>query len=106
MTDKVVEWDIDANLPMYTRDYLKMKTEEVKNRPRVILAGTTEAAVNFCREHNLHPTDVTIVRGITSIEGLRFRYEDVFRVPGWSKRTDIEEIEDRILSTHIIMCPR
>lgn len=106
MVDAGIEWDIDANLPMYTRDYLKMQDLERKDKPKVILAASTAAAVNFCREKGLTPAHVIVVRDTRDLEGRRFRYEDVVRVQGWSTRPDIEEIEERILRTHIICSPR
>lgn len=108
MVDESVEWDIDANLPMYTRDYLKMKKDENKERLKLVLAATPYGARKFCEEINLNFNlpNVIIIRNVQNLEGLRFRYEDVLRAPGWSERPDIEEIEDRILRTHIIMSPR
>ncbi len=70
---------------------------------KIILAANTRDAVNFCRENNLIANQVVIVRDVRSIEGLRFRYEDVIRVKGWSNHYEIEDIEDRILKIHIMM---
>lgn len=50
--------------------------------------------------------ELHFVDGVRSIEGLRFRYEDVIRVPGWWKNPEIEEIEERILRTHITNSPQ
>lgn len=69
----------------------------------VILANDERAAQDFCSKNNLSRMDTVIVRGVHSIEGLRFRYGAVVRLSGWSKRSDIEEIEERILRTHVAL---
>lgn len=73
---------------------------------KLILAANERTARNYCFDNNFGPPEVFVIGTVQSIEGLRFRYEDVIRVPGWSNHPDIEAIEDYILRTHIAMSPR
>lgn len=70
---------------------------------KVILANYELDVKVFLSKNNLDPKEYVVARTIQSLQGLRFRYEDVIRLPGWSKRSDIEEMEDRILRTHVAM---
>jgi hypothetical protein len=70
---------------------------------KVILAANSREAIKFAQKHNLDAKDYLIVYGLRTLEGLHFRYEDVIRVPGWSQNPEIEDIEDRILRTHIAL---
>lgn len=72
------------------------------DRFHVVLAETAFVAREYVGIIELKG-DLHIVDGVRSIEGLRFRYEDVLRVPGWWKNPEIEEIEERILRTHVTM---
>lgn len=74
----------------------------------IVLAANPRAAQEFIHKYqtNVSPKAFFIVKGVSSIEGLRFRYENVIRVPGWSQNPEIEEIEDRILRTHVTNQPR
>lgn len=70
------------------------------DRFHVVLAENAFVALEYVKLIDLKG-EWHIVDGVRSIEGLRFRYEDVLRVPGWWKNPEIEEIEERILRTHV-----
>lgn len=72
---------------------------------KLILAGTPYGARKFCEEHKIivDNEEVIVIASVRTLEGLRFRYRDVIRVPGWQTRDDIEEIEARILLTEVTM---
>ena len=70
---------------------------------KVILAEYVQDAKDFCLEQNLKVHQTVIITSVQSLEGLRFRYEDVIRLQGWSRRPDVEEIEEYILRTHVAM---
>lgn len=71
-------------------------------RFHVVLAQNAQTARVYAGLIDLKG-ELHFVDGVRSIEGLRFRYEDVLRVPGWWKNPEIEEIEERILRTHVAM---
>lgn len=69
---------------------------------KMILSHSSKNAIEFCQKHNLHiGKDAILILSASSLEGLRFRYEDVIRLPGWSNHSEVEEIEERILRTHV-----
>lgn len=69
----------------------------------LILAENDDAAKEFYDKYRTNLSDdIIIIRSVRTLEGLRFRYEDIIYVPGWSKRDDVEAIQDQIRRTHAV----
>lgn len=70
--------------------------------PKVVLARNKHDAIRWCAMAGVTENFV-VVDNIRNIEGLRFYPEDVVRVPGYSKRPDIDDIEEVIRRTATLM---
>lgn len=69
------------------------------DRFHVVLAENAQTAKVYAGLIDLKG-ELHFVDGVRSIEGLAFRYQDLIRVPGWSKNPEVEEIEDYIHNMH------